>query len=363
MVKNIVVFSDGTGQEGGEGPDTNVYKLFRICENRTKRQVLFYDRGLGTKAHRSRVTRLLGNATGLGISKNLMECYQFIFENYQAKDKIYLFGFSRGATTVRSLAGFIEMFGILPKSRPELIAKAYKIYQISDCHARKAKAQEFRERHHNMWADIEFIGVWDTVAALGLPWKPLSAAVNKLPGFKHEFHDLTLPVAVKNAYHALSIDDEREVFHPVLWNESTAPNQIMQQTWFAGVHTDVGGGYEDSRLSDITFNWMLEHVERNGLRIHESSRKALVAKLNPDETGTIHNPREGIFEYIYKVKQRMWPRLDLNARERGQPHVHPSVLKRANNPEISYKPWMIENNPIEEPPIKRTAKARETETS
>ncbi len=167
MAKNIVVFSDGTGQEGGTGPDTNVYKLFKICENRTKRQVLFYDRGLGTKAHGSRLMRFLANTTGLGISKNLKECYQFIFENYQANDKIFLFGFSRGATTVRSLAGFIEMFGILPKSRPELIAKAYKIYQISDHQRRETMAQEFREKHHNMWVDIEFLGVWDTLPRLG----------------------------------------------------------------------------------------------------------------------------------------------------------------------------------------------------
>ncbi|GHB42019.1 hypothetical protein GCM10007094_34030 [Pseudovibrio japonicus] len=363
MTKNIVVFSDGTGQEGGEGPDTNIYKLFKICENRTKRQVLFYDRGLGTTAHCSRFVRFLANITGFGISKNLKECYQFIFDNYQAKDKIFLFGFSRGATTVRSLAGFIEMFGILPKSRPELIAKAYRIYQISDPERRKIKAREFREKHHNMWVEIEFLGVWDTVAALGLPWKPLSAAVNKIPGFKHEFHDLTLPPSVKNAYHALSIDDEREVFHPVLWNEATAPNQIMQQTWFAGVHTDVGGGYADARLSDITFKWMLKHAERSGLRIHGGSRKVLSAKLTPDEAGTIHNPREGIFEYIYKVKQRDWPQQDENERARGQPHVHASVFERVNNPEMNYKPWIVDHNPIEEPAIRRTAPVEETETS
>ena len=363
MAKNIVVFSDGTGQEGGEGPDTNVYKLFKICENRTKRQVLFYDRGLGTTAHCSRFMRFLANTTGFGISKNLKECYRFIFENYQAKDKIFLFGFSRGATTVRSLAGFIEMFGMLPKSRPELIARAYRIYQISDPERRKIKAKEFREKHHNMWVKIEFLGVWDTVAALGLPWKQLSAAVNKIPGFKHEFHDLTLPPAVKNAYQALSIDDEREVFHPVLWNETTAPNQIMQQTWFAGVHTDVGGGYADARLSDITFKWMLKHAERNGLLIHGGSRKLLSAKLNPDETGTIHNPREGIFEYIYKVKQRDWPQLDEYEQVRGQPHVHASVFRRANNPELNYKPWILDHNPIEEPPIQRTISVEATETS
>ena len=110
MSKNIVVFSDGTGQEGGEGNNTNVYNLFNMVEDRTASQVAFYDRGLGTGWR-----KITGNGAGVGISENIIDCYEFIFENYQAGDKIYLFGFSRGAFTVRSLSGFINLFGILPK--------------------------------------------------------------------------------------------------------------------------------------------------------------------------------------------------------------------------------------------------------
>jgi len=121
MAKNIVVFSDGTGQEGGEGADTNIYKLFKMVENRTKSQITFYDRGLGTGFR-----KIGGSVFGAGISHNIKECYRFIFDNYEAGDSIYLFGFSRGSTTVRSLSSFIHLFGILPKSRPELIDKAYK---------------------------------------------------------------------------------------------------------------------------------------------------------------------------------------------------------------------------------------------
>ena len=118
MSKNIVIFSDGTGQEGGEGHNTNIYKIFNMLEDRTSRQVTFYDRGLGTGWR-----KISGNAFGAGISKNIKECYQFIFENYESgknnepNDQIYLFGFSRGAATVRSLSGFIHEFGILPKTR------------------------------------------------------------------------------------------------------------------------------------------------------------------------------------------------------------------------------------------------------
>ncbi len=124
MAKNIVVFSDGTAQEGGKGNNTNVYILFNMIEDRTPNQIAFYDRGLGTGWR-----KITGSTFGAGISKNIQECYEFIFENYQADDQIYLFGFSRGAFTVRSLSGFINLFGILPKSRRELIKEAYKIYK------------------------------------------------------------------------------------------------------------------------------------------------------------------------------------------------------------------------------------------
>jgi uncharacterized protein (DUF2235 family) len=174
MPKNIVIFSDGTGQEGGKGNNTNVYKLFNMVEDRTSRQIAFYDRGLGTGWR-----KITGNGAGMGISKNIKECYEFIFANYEAGDQIYLFGFSRGAATVRSLSGFIDMFGILPKSRPELIKKAWKIYKIKAGKKEKkkekqewrrnVKAKQFVEKHHTMWCKIKFVGVWDTVAALGIP--------------------------------------------------------------------------------------------------------------------------------------------------------------------------------------------------
>ena len=115
------------GQEGGKGANTNIYKIFNVIEDRTAKQISFYDRGLGTGWR-----KLSGNVAGAGISKNILECYTFIFENYEAGDQIYLFGFSRGAATVRSLSSFIHYFGILPKSRHELVKQAYKIYKIKD---------------------------------------------------------------------------------------------------------------------------------------------------------------------------------------------------------------------------------------
>ena len=211
MGKNIVVFSDGTGQEGGESANTNVYKLFNMVLDRSPKQIAFYDRGLGTGWR-----GVIGKATGFGITQNILDCYEFIFQNYEAGDEIYLFGFSRGATTVRSLSGLIHLFGILPKSRSELIGQAYKIYKTKDKEKREAKASAFVARHHTMWCRIKFLGVWDTVAALGLPVQGLNVLIDQIPWFEHSYHDLRLSRSVKNAYHALAIDDERKTFKPKL---------------------------------------------------------------------------------------------------------------------------------------------------
>jgi uncharacterized protein (DUF2235 family) len=124
VAKNIVIFSDGTGQEGGTGNNTNVYKTFNLILDRSPGQISFYDKGLGTGFR-----KFTGNVFGRGFSENVLECYKFIFANYEHGDEIFLFGFSRGAATMRSLTGFIHWFGILPKSRATLVDEAWKIYK------------------------------------------------------------------------------------------------------------------------------------------------------------------------------------------------------------------------------------------
>ena len=235
MPKNIVVLSDGTGQEGGEGNNTNIYKLFNMIDDRSSRQVAFYDPGLGTGWH-----KFTGSVFGAGISTNILQCYEFIFEHFESGDQIFLMGFSRGAATVRSLSSFIHYFGILPKSRPELIERAYKIYKVEDTGERKTKAREFVDRHHNMWTRVKFIGCYDTVAALGSPFKAMNTLLNSIPGLQHKFHNFTLSESVENAYQALAIDDERKTFRPILWDAQTKDYQKIRQVWFAGMHTDVG---------------------------------------------------------------------------------------------------------------------------
>ena len=265
MPKNIVIFSDGTGQEGGKGANTNIYKLFNMVEDRTSQQIAFYDRGLGTGWR-----KITGNIGGAGISKNIQECYTFIFEHFEAGDQIYLFGFSRGAATVRSLTSFIHYFGIMPKSRPELIKQAYEIYKTKNENERKRKAKEFVSKHHTMWTRIKFLGCYDTVAALGLPIKALSVLIDKIPGCQHKFQNFKLNETVENAYQALAIDDERKAFHPILWDTESLPYQKIKQVWFCGMHTDVGGGYNEQDLSDIPLTWMNAMAVKHGLILYPS---------------------------------------------------------------------------------------------
>jgi hypothetical protein len=366
MSKNIVVMSDGTGQEGGKGHDTNVYKLFRMLEDRTDKQVVFYDEGLGTDRR-----KISGNAFGAGFSKNLMQCYQFIFDNYNAGDRIYLFGFSRWAATVRSLASFIHYFGILPKSRPELIKKAYNLYRQGQDEVGSAifnqaykvykmgldrdewedvlnkEAKKFIHEHPNQWATIEFLGVWDTVPALGIV---ALAGLNSFLGkiLKYSFHNYKLHPSVKNAYHAVAVDDDRLWFHPSLWTEKTREEQIVEQVWFSGAHTDVGGGFNEPGLSDISLEWMVEKAVSHGLRIFLGSRKYWNFVVAPDPTDLYHPARKG-FGKVFKEGKRndVWKNQGAWATF-GRPVIHRSVLERhlrsksTGDEHDDKNPWILE---------------------
>jgi uncharacterized protein (DUF2235 family) len=331
MSKNIVVFSDGTGQDGGKDFNSNIYKLFNLIEDRTKKQIAFYDRGLGTGWR-----KITGNIGGMGISKNILECYEFIFENFNAGDQIYLFGFSRGAATVRSLSGFIHLFGILPKSRAELIKRAYNIYKIRRLKRRKEKAKAFIEKHHTMWCRIKFLGAFDTVAALGVPFKSISVMLDKIPFFKHRFHNFRLSRSVENAYQALALDDKRLTFHPLLWDREIAEYQNMKQVWFCGAHTDVGGGYKEKELSDIPLVWMMQKAVMHGLKIYKEHE----IEINQGINGIMHDSREGFPKNLYRKKMRSW-----NKETHGIPIIHQSVeqrkLNKKNEKDPPYKSWIL----------------------
>ena len=362
MSKNIVVLSDGTGQDGGRGHDTNVYKLFRMLEDRTPNQVVFYDQGLGTDWR-----KVTGNAFGAGFSKNILQCYRFIYDNYEAGDKIFLLGFSRGAATVRSLANFIHYFGILPKARPELIKRAWKLYRVgrqeglggadvkqgrlnrtlqfidSKAFRRTSlneKARDFVREHPNHWVDIEFLGVWDTVPALGIvPLAGLNLFINRIPWLKHQFHDFKLHESVNNGYHALAIDDDRLWFHPTVWKECNEKQQV-QQVWFSGSHTDVGGGFMAGGLSDVSLEWMVEKAIMHGIRLYMRSRPNWNFVIAPDPTDRQHPPRAG-FGVVFKkgVRDIVWDKKTFDSY--GPPKIHQSVLDRMRH-DKNYRPWIVD---------------------
>lgn len=343
MSKNIVVLADGTGQEGGEGFNTNIYKLFNMLEDRTERQVVCYDAGLGTNGR-----KVAGNAFGVGISENIQKCYRFIFDNYESGDKIYLLGFSRGAATVRSLSGFIHHFGILPQCRPELIKKAYAIYKSLSTDetipeaVRYKPATDFIAKHHTMWTTIEFMGCFDTVAALGVSqFAVLDKIIDKIPAFQNKFHNFKLSRSVIRAYHALAIDDERKTFHPILWKgqyeDKKSAGQRTTQVWFCGMHTDVGGGYKEQSLSDIPLVWMLEKAIKYGVRLYDPGKITLAE----DVDGLMHDSREGRLGRLYRRETRYWD-------GEGLPWIHQSVLDRANNPANKYNPWILDKTKVAE---------------
>jgi uncharacterized protein (DUF2235 family) len=302
-MKRIITCSDGTWNEPnksvkGKPIRTNVQKIFDYILTRDAngtQQIKFYDEGVGAEG--STITRLLNGATGKGIDQNILDIYKFIVWNYEQgpdfHDEIYLFGFSRGAYTARSLGGLIRKCGVLRKSNLNLISEAYNIYRNKDAGPESEDAKKFRKENSYDVASIKFIGVWDTVGALGIPINAFQWYNKK----KYAFYDTALSSIIENAYHAISVDEQRSNFKPTLWTKSTnteqrAFEQVLEQRWFAGVHSNVGGGYPDEGLADIALQWMMEKAGATGLALNQ---EMISADVKPNVKGELYNSRKGIF--------------------------------------------------------------------
>lgn len=286
MPKKLIVFCDGTwntadekDQQGNPCP-TNVSKLFRATEAEdfnANPQIVHYVQGVGT--HKD--DKIWGGAFGMGISQNILDGFQFICSNYEPGDEIFLFGFSRGAYTARSLAGLIYNMGILKREHFQQMQAAYNGYvnraeewhptrTVSPNSKRGSQAQQFRADY--TWGNekIHFLGVWDTVGALGVPYGLLLGFIANLI-FKCRFHDTELTPIITNAYHAVSKAEKRWPFRPTLFNlPKNYDSQRFGEQWFDGVHSDVGGGYADARLSDLALAWMAEKAGDHGMKINLS---------------------------------------------------------------------------------------------
>jgi uncharacterized protein (DUF2235 family) len=280
---NLVVCLDGTWNRPDSEYPTNVVKLARNLVNDFSTQTVYYDAGVGSGG---KVDQIIGGATGLGIKENLEQAYRFLVENYSEGDRIYLFGFSRGSYTARSLGGLIYKCGLLKQECAGEIERALKCY-IDSRHPDTRTIAAFRDKH-SATKEVYFVGVWDTVGALGIPAGFIGKKVSQ---WRNEFHDTKINPLVRYAYHAVALDERREAFEPTLWSQSSKADasQIVEQVWFPGVHSDVGGGYGDSSLSDLSLEWMQGKARAAGLafkqqpyyvpngnplgRIHDSSRE------------------------------------------------------------------------------------------
>jgi len=256
------------------GVETNVCRLYRSVLSQAATdpgadgigQVKWYDKGVGTNWY----DKVTGGAFGLGLSQKIREGYKFLSDTYDSGDEVFVFGFSRGAYTARSLIGFIRNCGLLPKGHagdgpdsPELL-EAYELYRARDSGPDSEVATRFRLEKNSPLIKIKFLGVWDTVGALGIPLQSFGA-FNKEA---FEFHDTELSGLVENAFHAVAVDEHREPYNVTLWTPKTKPDQQVEQCWFIGAHCDVGGGYQTRQLSDLTLAWMQEKASDCGLKLN-----------------------------------------------------------------------------------------------
>jgi uncharacterized protein (DUF2235 family) len=253
-MKRIIFCADGTWD--GVQNNTNVYKLFKAVTI-TSEQVAYYDDGVGSDG--SPLEQLAGGAFGEGLFQKIRDGYTKIAHVYEQDDELFIFGFSRGAFTARSLAGMIAICGLPTGAFDDnLVNDAFQAYR------NPGQRPAFDARCNLYDAKLTMVGVWDTVGALGIP-----AIVGGVDPVRYGFLDTSLHPDVFNAYQALAIDERRQEFPPTLWTPPSPPvaGQTLAQVWFAGVHCDVGGGYPETGLSDITFSWMIGKAMNLGLQI------------------------------------------------------------------------------------------------
>src|SRR5947209_3695537 len=262
-MKRLVVCCDGTWNDSDNGTGyTNVSRLawaIKPFDDRNRApQIVFYQSGVGTAGDLS--SKLGGGALGLGLSHNIRDAYSFICNNYVADDEIFLFGFSRGAYTARSIGGLIGYAGLLGKQDLDRFFELWDGYKDPDKDDRAAALDKFPARIKDV--RVKVIGVWDTVGSLGIPADLERFDILNFRRY-YGFHDTNLGTRVDNAFHALALDERRKNFVPTLWTqtpEGKKNGQVLKQVWFAGVHCDVGGGYREHGASDIPLAWMASEV-------------------------------------------------------------------------------------------------------
>jgi uncharacterized protein (DUF2235 family) len=365
MSKRIVLFSDGTGNSSAKAAKTNVWRMFQALNQTGNAQIAKYDDGVGTSSNK--YLAAIGGVFGWGLKRNVIDLYKFVCRNYKASDEIYGFGFSRGSFTIRVLVGLIVDQGLVGhRSEAELSHNALAAY-------RRFRAEEFKSRNPVVpllrWVrdsviafanwirgydpgaaapnrappnsvPIKFLGLWDTVEAYGMPIAELKRGIDRWI-WPMVFDDKSLSPLVERACHALSLDDERTTFHPILWNEVAEAKMIaaaaenptaprvkpgrLTQIWFAGVHSNLGGGYYEDQLSLVSLEWMMHEAAESGLQLDPGAIQQVSETKSP--YARIYDSRQG-FGAFYRYEPRRTSDQTDAADEGILPIVDSSVILR-----------------------------------
>ncbi len=317
-MKNLVLCCDGTGNEYGTN-NTNVVTTYALAEE-SARQRRYYDPGIGTggwvyEEERGTVRAAMDQATGYGLRRNVEQAYRFLMAAHEPGDRVYLFGFSRGAFTVRSLAGMLHRCGLLPPSATNLVEYASRRYHHPGADAgMDAEGDAGFRATFARACPVHFIGVWDTVASL-------------LLNAGRAWHDTGLTPETAFACQAVAIDERRRDFPPCLWDEtSRRDGQGLEQVWFAGAHSDVGGWYDERGLSNLALQWMLGKARACGLHVDADALESPAHRGDP--LGTMHESFGGFWRFRGS-RRRVLPR---GAR------IHRSVVARMRDEASRYAP-------------------------
>lgn len=291
MSKKIVLCADGTwntphGVDVAVN-DTNVRKLYCSIAD-VPEQSRYYDSGVGTDG--TPIDHLIGGAMGEGLFGKIQDNYQYLAYAWDPGDDVYLFGFSRGAYTARSLGGMIARFGVPTKNFDNMmVKKIFDAYRVVDATQKAALKADLTEQYGMTDVSIRMVGVWDTVGSLGIPGLLFSIFDQKRYGFL----DTALHPCVQKAYHAVCIDERRAQFMPALWTNADgsarANDNQVQQVWFPGAHCDAGGSYTESQLSGITLSWMMKKAMACGLTFSDAGMKQFLNPAPGDVSGPGHD--------------------------------------------------------------------------
>lgn len=301
--KRIALFLDGTWNNVND--NTNVWRLKSLCA-KTPEQRVYYSAGVGTQSGE----KLSGGMFGVGINEEVTNAYEWLIENYEDGAQLFIFGFSRGAFTARSLAGFISKCGLLKPGSPVSLKQMFERYRKGTASTVRALAHVADDelpqedkwiKEYSRSIPIWFQGVWDTVGALGVPLP----CVPKVSRSDFAFLETDLRINDTHAYHALAIDEHREAFAPTLWVKTTPktgntfpPRNLdtVEQRWFVGAHANVGGGYPNDLLAQIPLEWLMRKAIAHGLEFKDS-----VVIDGDENTCPIHDSLAEMAHGIYEV--------------------------------------------------------------